>query len=335
MCFKKLWLYILFTIILFPGCNRKSYGMMDESGRIRINHFDTALFAWINSDDPASLQKLINDYPQLLGLLGKSIFQANETDSAVFFNRLKNYYSEPTLKSLYKDAIILYDSDSPATKQIEKELSNAFKRLSELFPSMQVPAVFMHVSGLQQNIIVADSLLSFSIDKYMGATYLLYEDFFYDYQRKSMRPERVAIDGLYAWLTTEFPRQSQENTLLDRMIYEGKIIYLLTQVGVGYSFQQILSMDENEYSWCLKNESALWKTLIERNHLNTMEAMTISKYFQSAPSNFISADAPGNLGNFIGYRIVSRYMKQTRLDCKSLIQHNNTQEILQKSKYKP
>jgi hypothetical protein len=308
---------------------------MDDSDRIHINHFDTALFAWIDSDDPARLQNLINDYPQLLGLLGKSIFQTNETDSVAFLSRLKNYYSEPALKSLYKDAIALYDSNSPATKQIEKELSIGLKRLNELFPSMQVPAVYMHVSGLQQNIIVADSLLSFSVDKYMGVAYPLYEDFFYDYQRKSMRPERVAIDGLYAWLTTEFPCQSQDNTLLDRMIYEGKIIYLLTQVGAGYSFQQILSMDENEYSWCLKNESALWKTLIERNHLNTTEAMTISMYFQSAPSNFISADAPGNLGNFIGYRIVSRYMKQTKSDCKSLIQHNNTQEILQKSKYKP
>jgi len=335
MIYKNFWLFALLTFILFSGCNRKSFGMMDDSISILINRFDTVLFEWIESDDPEIVQQLINDYPSMLGLLGKSIFQTNETDSTVFFNRIKNYYSEPTLKSLYKDAITLYNTNSPVTQQIEKELSNGFRRLQALFSNLQIPAVYMHVSGLQQNLIVADSLLSFSIDKYMGVDYPIYEDFFYDYQRKSMTPERVAIDGLYAWLSTEYPYQSQENTLLDKMIYEGKIIYILTQAGTDYSFQQIISMNEKEYQWCQKYESTLWKTLIERNHLYSKEAMVISGYFQPAPSTFVSADAPGNLGQFIGYRIISRYMKQTKSSCKDLMLHNNAQEILKKSKYKP
>jgi len=270
-----------------------------------------------------------------LGLLSKSIFQTIDTDSAAFFNMIKNIYSEPTLKSLYKDAITFYDTTSPVTQQIEKELSYGFRRLRELFPNLQIPAVYMHVSGLQQNMIVADSLLSLSIDKYMGVDYPIYKDFFYDFQRKSMRPERVAIDGLYAWLTTEYPYQSQENTLLDKMIYEGKISYILMQAGLNYSFQQIISMDENDYKWLLKYESTLWKTLLERNHLHAKEAIIVSGYFQPAPSTFISTEAPGNLGNFIGFRIVSRYMKQTKLSCKDLMLHNDAQEILRKSKYKP
>ena len=308
---------------------------MDDSINIRVNRFDTALFEWVDTDESAILQQLIYDYTQLLGLLSKSIFQINDTDSAVFFNQIKKHYSEPTLKSLYKDAITLYDTNSPVIKQIEKELTDGFRRLRELFPNMQIPAVYMHVSGLQQNLIVADSLLSFSIDKYMGVDYPLYKDFFYDFQRKSMNPERVAIDGLYAWLTTEFPYQPQENTLLDRMIYEGKIIFILTQAGLNVSFQQIVSMNINDYKWCLKYESTLWKTLLERNHLHSKEAFIVSGYFQPAPSTFISTEAPGNLGNFIGFRIVTRYMKQTKSSCKDLMLHNDAQDILRKSKYKP
>ena len=328
-------LLVFLVLILFFGCNRKPSAAFDDSIGIRINRFDSIFFQWVDKDDPVSLQALISDYPQMLGLLGKSLFQTNEPDSSVFFDNLKRYYSEPTLKSLYKDALTLYATGSPATKQIEKECAYGFRRLKELFPSLQIPHIYMHVSGLQQNMIVADRLLSFSIDKYMGAGYPLYDQFFYDYQRKNMTPGCVAKDGLYAWLTSEYPYPAKERVLLDKMIYEGKILYILVQAGYGYSYQRLMQLTDSEYKWCLKYESALWKTLIERKLLNTSEEITISKYFSPAPSTFIVEDAPGNIGQFIGYRIVSRYMKQTKSTCEDLMRNNNTQEILQKSKYKP
>ena len=327
--------FIFFIAILFTGCTGKSLGMVDDSNGIRINRFDSIFYHWVDSDDSISLQILISEYPQMLGVLGKSLLQTNQSDSSVFFTLLKQYYSEPTLKTLYKDAITFFATNSPATERIEKELTNGFMRLKELFPSMQLPAIYMHVSGLQQNMIVADSLLSCSIDKYMGTDYPLYKNYFYDFQLKSMTPDRMAIDGLYAWIVSEFPFQGKETDLLDKMVYEGKIIYLLTQVANNYSFQQIVPLTENEYAWCLKNESALWKTLIERKYLYETDAMIISKCFQPVPSSFIISDAPGYLGNFIGYRIIARYMKQTKSTCSDLMRNNDAQDILKKSKYKP
>ena len=335
MLFKNLWLFLVLISILLPGCNRQSFGMIDGHNGIPINRFDSVLYKWVETDDSIGLQTLLNDYPQMLGLLGKSLFQTDYIDSAVFFDNLKKYYSEPTLKSLYTDALTYYATNSSATKQIEQELSYGFSRLNELFPSLQIPAIYMHVSGLQQNMIVADSLLSFSIDKYLGSEYQLYKSFFYDYQLKSMTSEQVVVDALYAWITSEFPFQVNEPVLLDRLIYEGKISYLLMQTGLNYSLQQIVPFTENEYKWCLKNESSLWKTIINRKHFDITDALVISKYFYPAPSSFIASDAPGNLGNFVGYRIVAGYMKQTKSTCEALMQNNNAQDILKKSKYKP
>ena len=332
---RQIWVILFITSLTLCGCNHSSFGMDDESNDIRINRFDSVFYQWIDTDDQGSLHSLISDYPQLLGLLGNTLFSANDVDSSTFFDNLKKYYSQPPLKSLYNDALTFYTANSPVIKQIEKECANGFKRLHEIFPSMQIPAVYMHISGLRQSMIVADSLLSISIDKYMGADYPLYENSFYHYERKSMTPERVAIDGLYAWLTSEFPFKGKETDLLDKMIYEGKIIYLLMQIGNNYSFQQIVPQTAEEYKWRLKNESKLWKTIINRKHLHEANAVTVSKYFSPAPTTFISEDAPGYLGNFLGYRIVERYMKQTKSSCEVLIHNNNAPEILQKSKYKP
>ena len=333
--FKHSLIFAFFVIFTLTGCNSKSFGMFDDTEAIRVNRFDTMLFQWIDTDDPKILQAMFSDYPQMLAMLGNALFKINLDDSIAFFSQMMNYYSEPALHSLYKDVVTFFSANSPTFNQIEKEFSQGFTQLNRLLPSMQIPAVYVHVSGLQQNVIVADSLLSVSIDKYLGRDYPLYQDFFYDYQLKSMTPENVAKDGLQAWLISEYPFEGQYNVLLDKMIYEGKIIYLLMTAGTNYSFQQIMSLTEYEYGWCLKNESAIWKTILQRKQLETTDAATVSKYFQSAPSLFISEEAPGNIGNFIGYRIVERYMKQTRTTCENLLLNNNAQDILKKSKYKP
>jgi hypothetical protein len=304
---------------------------------ITIHRFDSILLRWIETDDPAILAQIKARYPQMSDVLGKALFKTDAADSSVFFGNLIRYYSEPTLLALYRDAVNRYSTGSPVVTGITRELTLGFKRMKTLLPASvrRIPAIYMHVSGLQQNIIAGDSLLSCSIDKYMGHDYPLYEDFFYDYQRRSMTPERIAKDCLNVLIRSEYPDTGKDNVLLERMVYEGKIIYLLTQIGKNYTFQNIMSLTADEYTWCRKYESTLWTTIIERKHLYTPDMATTSRYFQPAPSTFISAEAPGNLGYFIGYRIVESYMKHTGSSCEELMSHTDAQDVLRKSRYKP
>jgi hypothetical protein len=336
MRLKSIWIFIFTAALVVCGCRRQSFGTIAEAETIPIHRFDTKLLQWIETDDPAILAQVKDQYPQMLEILGKALFKTNPADTSVFFTELIKYYSEPTLHSLYRDAVNFYLSGSPRMTGIAEELTFGFARMKALFPEIQIPAVYMHTSGLQQNMIVADSLLSCSIDKYMGYDYPLYKDFFYDHQRKSMTPERLAKDCLNVWIKSEYPCKGKDNILLDRMIYEGKIIYLLTQIGKNYTFQNILSVTDDEYKWLREYESALWTTIIERKHLYTPDIAATSKYFQTAPATFIAAEAPGgSLGYFTGYRIVEKYMKQTGSTCRELMNNNDAQEILRKSGYKP
>ena len=335
MKYRYTWIFIFIITLSFYGCNRKSFGMMDSYETIHINRFDSALFKWIETDDNAVLAEIEKDFPDMLEALKKALFKADIIDSSVFYDYLINYYSEPALKALYKDAITFYSSDSPATMKFKKELAYCFEQLKNHFPKMLIPTVYMHVSGLGQNIIVTDSLLSCSIDKYMGADYPIYESFFYDYQRKNMTADHIAKDCVSAWIKSDYPYKGKDNTLLDRMIYEGKIIYILKQTGRDFTFQNITSITDDEYEWCIDYESVLWTAIIERKHLYTSDITITNKYFQPSPSLFLSENAPGNIGSFIGYRIVERYMKQTKSTFEQLMNNNDAQDILQKSKYKP
>ena len=192
---------------------------------LHINRFDKDLFRLIDTGDTTLQPELIKQYPEMLDIIGKGILNLQTIETPGFFEKMRNYYSEPTLKGLYRDAITQYDS----VEDIEKSLGYGFAYLKENFPSMQIPAIYMHVSGFNQNVLVGDSLLSLSIDKYMGKDYPLYQDFFYDSQKLKMQRGLVVPDYLAGWLMSEYPFAGKENVLLDRMIYEGKIKYLLSQ----------------------------------------------------------------------------------------------------------
>jgi hypothetical protein len=328
-------MFVFMAGFVFCECRHNLPETVNDFEMISINRFDSILLRWIETDDPAILAQVKVRYPQMIEVLGKALFKTSPADSSAFFRNLINYYSEPTLLALYRDAVNFYSTGSPEITGITQELSLGFKRMKTLLPAIRIPAIYMHISGLQQNMIAGDSLLSCSIDKYMGYDYPLYEDFFYDHQRKSMTPERIAKDYLNARIKSEYPYTGKDNMLLERMVYEGKIVYLLTQIGKNYTFQNIMSLTGDEYQWCRKYESVLWSTIIERKHLYTPDIAATSKYFQPAPSTFISAEAPGNLGYFIGYRIVESYMKRTGSTCEELMINKDAQDVLQKSRYKP
>ena len=220
-------------------------------------------------------------------------------------------------------------------RELERSLGQAFAWIHENFPTMQIPALYMHVSGFNQNVLVGDSLLSLSIDKYMGEDYPLYQDFFYDYQRRKMQPSHIVPDYVAGWLMSEYPFTGKENVLLDRMIYEGKIKYLVLLALPEMTPASLFGYTDEAWEWCKNNEAKLWKAIVERKHLYTPDQMTTMKYFEDMPAQFLTSDAPGNIGSWVGLQIVAQYMKETNTTLEALMKNENAQEILTLSKYKP
>ena len=330
---KNKTLILCWTLIHLTVCN--GCGML--SGKetsyepVPIRRFDKDLYQLILVDSPERQQVLAYAYPRMFRVVGISLFNDQETQSDEFFDRLVNYYSEPNLNKLYRDALAKYET----VERIESDLGRAFGYMREQFPEKQIPVVYMHVSGLYQNVLVDDSLLSISIDKYLGADYPLYRDYFDAYRRRGMTPDYVVPDYLTAWLMSEYPFSGNDNVLLDRMIYEGKIKYVVHQAFSQVIPEVWMKYTPEEYQWCKENESRLWKQMIERKQLYTPDRVTTSKYFLERPSSFISDEAPGNLGTWIGWQIVTRYMERTKISVAELMTHNDAQDILTKSKYKP
>jgi uncharacterized protein YjaZ len=93
----------------------------------------------------------------------------------------------------------------------------------------------------------------------------------------------------------------------------------------------------DEMSWCTENEARIWAHLVDEELLFKTEYMTINKWINQAP--FVAGipkESPGRLGQWVGWQIVRAYMNENpSITVQELMQNDNAQDILNRSKYKP
>ena len=156
---------LLFSML---ACNAgtASVNQTVDTLTITVNRFDKTLLRWIEKEDSSALDSLYTVYPDMLDVLGKAVLNLRSLDAQGFMENVRSYYAEPTLLQLYKDA----DAQYTSVDDIEKQLGQGFSFLKVNFPDMTIPRIYMHVSGFYQNVLVADSLLSLSIDKLFSSS---------------------------------------------------------------------------------------------------------------------------------------------------------------------
>jgi hypothetical protein len=322
-----------FTLLLFcvlcSGCSGQKLHIEDNP-ELGIIRFDTELYQYLTNGEPDNyLEKDI----AFLNVFGEKVLGIGATDSLGFYDRLKKHFSEPTLMGLYRDV----QEKFADTEELNKELSQGMSLLLAQFRQLKQPRIYMHVSGLNQNVIVTDDILSLSADKYMGADYPLYKNFFYDYQLQLMVPTRMAPDYLLGFMMANFPFKGNDDVLLDKILYEGKLRYLLSQFLPDRNEWECVGYSEEEYAWCNKNRSRIWKTILENQHLFTANYLTTSQYLKEAPHTaFLPVESPGRVGIWLGYNIICSYMKQRPdTSLQELIDFTDYRELLKQSKYRP
>ena len=295
-----------------------------------IIRFDTDLSNYLTQN---TSDGLIQSHADFLDIFGAGILGIGKSDSSGFYSRLKDYFSEPTLMGIYKNEQEIFAN----LTEINKELSNGLHVFLQQFPEIKPPKVYMHVSGFGRNVVVTDDILSISADKYLGSDYPVYQNFFYDYQRKLMTPDRIVTDYLLGFMMANLPFYGDEDVLLDRILYEGKLRYILSQLLPKRQECEFVGYDKEQYTWCLKHQSEIWKTILESQHLFTGNFLTTNQYLKEAPHTaYLPVESPGRVGIWLGYQIVSAYMKQNpKTGLKELMEFTDYHELLKQSKYKP
>jgi len=330
---------LIITTLLFLGCGfKQEKRKADLSGinfDVKIERFDKDFWALKNSENQrAGLEALFEKYPEFAPLYFINIINLGENiDSIVEI--LPDFFALGDVSYLYSNALAKYADVS----KMEKLLTNAFRRMKYFFPQMPVPVCIMSVSGFNFNVLVLEDFVAVGTEYYLGADYPLYDSIpiFYTYTRQNMTPENVPSTYVYEWLISKFPYFSEDDRLLDEMIYQGKIHYITSLLMDDEKIETIIGYTPEQWEWCKTYEKDMWQTLIQEKFLFSTDFQLRRKMLEDAPfTKEFTQESPGRAGIFVGYRIVESYMEKNKnISPLELMQNTDAQSILEKSGYRP
>ncbi len=331
------YLAIALVVTLFASCNNSQPRIEispKEELTVKFDRFDHDFFA-LNPDslyvDIPMLSAKYGDFVSLYTVRMVGIGAPNQMQFAGAFQRFVNDYVVSKASSEVNAAF-------PNMAKQEAQLSGAFSRYHAIFPNKVVPRLVGIISGFNQSIAITDSILAVGLDKYLGRDNKIYSELsFPRYLSYNFEPNRIPSDAMRGWATGEFSFADSVNNLISHMVYEGTIIYLTAQMLPEVSDSVIIGFSPQQMEWCKKNEKSMWTSLMERKLLFSTDQLLINRLVNEAPfSNEFSPESPGRAAVWIGYRIVSSYMKNNSdTDLAKLMSRRDYEEIFRLAKYRP
>lgn len=302
-------LIIILSLFALSACrdDRQEDFFLSENG-IKIHRYDRLQFDASALNSFTSLQKMNMNYPHATKLLIEDVLALGSVDDGKINDRLCAYYSDTSLVNLMLDVEDKYKD----LGSFEKELTKGFVFLKKRIPSIPIPVVYSQISALNQSIVVSDSLIGISLDKYMGEDYPMYKRYYYDYQRRTMNPERIVPDCISFYLLSlyPFPWEMNHRTLFDVIMYRGKIAWITEKaLGSGRLGAKLLGYNKQQLTWCSNNRKQFIEWVRKSNHLESTDPMIIRSYVQSMPNPFLKDEVPPMIGVWLGMQYIDAYMK--------------------------
>lgn len=199
--------------------------------------------------------------------------------------------------------------------QINLELITAFKYLRYYFPNLLVPSSIVYFNSLfHTNVYCGKKELGIGMECYLGpnspSVKRLPNQEFFQWLKNSMRLDYLKRDVLSAWIISNYISENN-NSLVEQMIRWGKIIYLVERCIPDYKKNCLLRYPPEKFDWAEKNESSVWKYLVNEQLLFSKNERDISFLINEGPFTIgLPEKSPDRLGQYIGWKMVHDYMDE-------------------------
>ena len=229
----------------------------------------------------------------------------------------------------------------PNLSKQEKELTQAFKYLIYYFPDYKVPRFISFFAGFAVQVPIGQDYIGIGLDMFMGADSPFYPALVQSiplYVSRRFAPEYIVPRIVETALREEIlPEPLNEGNTLQKMIYNGKVLYAMDclldvpdSLKIGYTAEQM--------KWSEHYQKDIWSWFLEEDLLYSTDYLRTQKYFSEAPFSpelgKQNESAP-KLGSFIGWQIIRHYMERNpKVSLKELFEQHDAQLILESSKYK-
>jgi hypothetical protein len=320
---------LLILATLAWGCRHeiKSPGPAKlQVDHVKISDYGKALFALSPMHVKEGLDSLSAEY---------SFFTGKDPDTLQVI-QIRDFIIDPFNRELAQQCRESYSD----LAFLEDGLTETFSHIKTVMPGFRVPKVYTYVSGLlyEAPVQYLDSVMIIGLDMFLGWDYKQYREAGLPvFMTRRMEKQNIVPECARQYAITLVPDSFEPKTLLDFMIYHGKILYAMDlfvpaapdSLKIGYTGAQ--------EKWCSENEAAIWRLFIDQEMLYKSDQFLESRFIQDGPFTAgLPEGAPAMLGRWIGWQIVRSYMeKNDGTGLQQLFDNSDSQLILSKSGYKP
>ncbi len=225
----------------------------------------------------------------------------------------------------------------------ERELKKSFQFIKYYFPDYELPKKIITYIGPADgygDALSYDGLL-IGLHHHLGKDFSLYKTemvrtYYPEYITNRCEPEYININSVKNILSDIYPENTEDKPLVLQMIDNGKRLYILHKLLPLIENSKLIGYTQKQYDDCISNEAVIWNMLVKNALLQVTDANITKNYINDVPkTQELGEGAPGNVGSFIGWQIVKKYMgKYPDLSPKQLIAMD-PERIFEAAKYKP
>lgn len=221
------------------------------------------------------------------------------------------------IKYANSKAVIMFTPDVhkqfPNLNEEEATLSAIKQNLRNELPDIKLYNIFSIVSPYNQSIFIADTTMLLALNHYLGPEHDAYSNF-YDYQKLTKDSKFIIYDITEALIATSYPYiRNSEETILNKMLYEGALIEAKMRLIPNASLALALGYSNEQLEWLEENNQQAWDTFISQGLLYSKSLMDFERIFNPSPStSIIHTESPGRIGRFFGYKIIKSYIQNNK-----------------------
>ena len=329
--------FILIIVLLCAvSCSKFQRASLDKASQnkaVSITRLDEMQKDFIVNGSSVAMQEMAINYPEETKILIESVLRIGSVNEIDIENKFRKYFTDsPERFQLVKDVSVKHHN----LGQLAKDLKKAFTKLQKEMPSLHAPRFYTQISGFNQSIVVGDSILGISLDKYMGNDYAPYKDIFYKKQIEQMKPSRIVEDCLYYWIESKMTITNyKEANLLDFMLYIGKVNWVVYNILEDESLEEskdyyLKSDNDIQEEWKNMSERLLRKEILSSTDKNTIREIMFGTHNKHNP-DMMGLQA---VGVPAGIKIIQDYMLRHKdLTYQQMFANERSEEILREAGY--
>jgi hypothetical protein len=336
----------LFFVATVCSCRNqeKTPDVSNIKVELQLQRFEQDFFSLDTLHLDASLQQLHEKYPSFMQpfvfqiLSGQGNVEVAKQDVKAFIRTYKS----------------LYDSSQQTCKNLDAELAtlkHGLQYVKYYFPKYPVPdklltfmapldAYFLLSDNSISGSMRIDSVFGAGLQLYLGSDFSVYKSAAFQekypaYVSRRFSKEYIPVNCIKLLVDDIYPANLKGKPLIEQMIEAGKRLYVLDKLlpevndtlKTGYTKAQLQGVNENEIN--------IWGYFIQNNLLYNTDPNTIKDYMNDGPNTTALGPAsPGFIGQFVGWQIVKKWMKQKERSMDEMLK-TPAKQIFEEAKYKP